>query len=107
MILIMESDSEKLKEKLMKIILHHHFPSVELAERKARKAYKWLKKHEKPGERITEKPPTGIRDGIVLLARCNKARALHHQQLQQAKAHIKGQVHPEGKGEPPQPLDDA
>lgn len=109
MTLINDTDSDTLKEKLMGIIHHHHFPTVEGAERKVKKAEKWLGVESKKanGGKILTTPPSGIKDGIALLARCQKARMLHQKQLQQAKAHIKTQVHPEGKGEHSTPVPDA
>jgi len=85
MILLKANDSSEVSLQIMKIINQHKFVTVDDAERRARKVYKWLAsvKHIPLKER---KPNKGIQDGLVMVARCDKVRQQFRQREQARRA---------------------
>lgn len=72
LILIQKYDSLNLRERVEAIVKNHRFATMDLAERAARKAVKWIVKN---GKQKNGKPPGGTRNCIVMLAQIQKARA--------------------------------
>ena len=72
MLLLQTYDSLKLQERIKAIVTLHQYATMKDAERAARKAVKWITRF---GKVKDAKPPNGIQNCIVLLARVQKARA--------------------------------
>lgn len=71
-LLIQKYDSLKLRDGIGAIVKRHHYATMEVAERAARKAVKWIVKH---GKDKSVRPSNGTQLAIVMLARIQKARA--------------------------------
>ena len=77
-ILIQRYDSLKLRDRIDAIVTLHQYATMEDAERAARKAIKWIRRNQ--GVK-NARPPAGIQNCIVLLARVQKARAQYKQRI--------------------------
>ena len=78
-ILTQKYDSLKLRERVEAIVCLHRFATMQDAERAARKAVKWIGKNQKVKN---AKPPAGIRNSFVMLAKVQKVRAQDSFRLQ-------------------------
>ena len=79
LLLIQKFDSLKLRERVEAIVTVHQYATMKDAERAAKRAVKWIVKH---GKKKDVKPPAGIKNCIVLLAKVQKARAQDKQRLE-------------------------